>query len=180
MNISINRNFVKFNYLVLAVIISFAAAGNLTAQNTQRVDPLRSPVGAAPLWETPIGDTIRGMPHLQASSAVLVGESGSVRSFFMSGTPLWNFDARGKAVPYIARSYEAATYICNTNGVFMAINRIGRELWRLNLGKPVSHSPVVGWDGRVFIFIDSVITCRTASGNSLWTLNLGNPVAFLP
>jgi outer membrane protein assembly factor BamB len=176
----INRSIVNFNFLALAAIIIFTAAGNLAAQNTQRVDPLRSPVGAAPLWETAIGDTIRGMPHLQASSVVLVGESGSVRSFFMSGTPLWNFDAKGTAVPYIARSYEAATYICNTDGVFMAINRVGRELWRLNLGKPVSYSPVVGWDGRVFVFIDSVITCRTASGSPLWTFDLGSPVAFSP
>ena len=154
------------------------AAASLFAQ--QRVDPNSIQVGAAPLWETPIGDTIRGTPHLQASSAVLVGENGSVRSFFMTGTPLWNFDARGTAVQHIARSYEAATYICNTDGVFMAINRVGRELWRLSLGSPLSYSPVVGWDGRVFIPVGSTLTCRTASGNALWTLDLGSPIAFAP
>jgi outer membrane protein assembly factor BamB len=98
----------------------------------------------------------------------------------MSGTPLWNFDAKGKAVPYIARSYEAATYVCGTDGVFRTINRVGRELWNLNLGKPVSHSPVVGWDGRIYIPVDSVVTCRTSSGYSLWTLDIGSPVAFEP
>ena len=150
----------------------------LTAQ--QRVNVDNAVIGAAPLWETNIGDTIKATPHLQASSVVLVGENGSVRSFFMSGTPLWDFNARGTAVPYIARSYEAATYVCNTDGVIMAINRVGRELWRLRLDRPITHPPVVGWDGRVFIPVNSTMTCRTASGNSLWTIDLGSPIAFSP
>jgi outer membrane protein assembly factor BamB len=150
------------------------------AAQQQRVDVNREQIGAAPMWETPIGDTVRAVPHLQASSVVLVGENGSVRSFFQSSTPLWDFSARGRGVPFISRSYEAATYVCNTDGILMAINRVGRELWRLDLGKPISYAPVVGWDGRVFISLDSTMTCRTASGNSLWTIDLGSPIAFAP
>jgi outer membrane protein assembly factor BamB len=164
-------------FFQMAFLVLFASA-SVAAQ--ERIDPNNVQVGAASMWQVQIGDTVRGIPHLQASSAVLVTNGGSVKSFFMSGTPLWNFDARGTAVPHIARSYEAATYVCSTSGLFMAINRVGRELWRLNLGKPVSYSPVVGWDGRVFIPVDSQITCRTASGNPLWTLDLGSPVAFAP
>jgi outer membrane protein assembly factor BamB len=178
------RNKMKRKYLLLINFVIFLAAANiaqeLAAQPITRIDPTRAQVSAAQMWETPIGDTIRGIPHLQASSAVVVGENGSVRSFFMSGTHLWNFDARGTAAPHIARSYEAATYVCNTEGVFMAINRVGRELWRLSLGKAISYPPVVGWDGRVFISLDSVMTCRTASGNSLWTIDLGSNIAFSP
>ncbi|MCL2801925.1 MAG: hypothetical protein FWD28_09240 [Treponema sp.] len=169
-----NKLFICLSFAALFVLMS----AGLTAQ--QRVDVAGTDVGAAPMWEAPIGDTVRGIPHLQAGSVVLVGEAGRVRSFFMSSTPLWNFDARGTAVPHIARSYEAATYICNTEGVFMAINRVGRELWRLNLGKPITYPPVVGWDGRVFISLDSTMTCRTASGNSLWTIDLESPIAFAP
>jgi outer membrane protein assembly factor BamB len=164
-------------FFQLTVLFIFSAAV-LPAQD--RVDPENMQVGAAPMWGTAIGDTIRGKPHLQASSAVLVGDQGRVRSFFMSGTPLWNFDARGTAVPHIARSYEAATYVCSTNGLLMAINRVGRELWNLNLGRPISYSPVVGWDGRVFISVGSEITCRTASGHPLWTVDLGSPITFAP
>ncbi|MCL2809906.1 MAG: PQQ-binding-like beta-propeller repeat protein [Treponema sp.] len=167
----------RLNYFLIIFFVLFVSV-NLSAQ--QRVDVSSVQVGAAPMWEARIGDTVRGTPHLQASSVVLVGENGTVRSFFMSGTPLWDFDARGRAVPYIARSYEAATYICNSDGVFMAINRVGRELWRLNLGKPISYEPVVGWDGRVFISLDSTMTCRTASGNALWTIDLGSPISFAP
>jgi outer membrane protein assembly factor BamB len=166
-----------FRLICIKLIFIFITAG-LSAQN--RVDVSIAQVGAAPMWEAEIGDTVRGTPHLQASSAVVVGENGRVRSFFQSGTPLWNFDAMGSAVPFIARSYEAATYICNTEGVFKAINRVGRELWRVNLGKPISFDPVVGWDGRVFISLDSSMTCRTASGNSLWTIDLGSPIVLAP
>jgi outer membrane protein assembly factor BamB len=172
--------FKKSKLLHIAIFLLFAITfvPGLSAQI--RVDVARALVSAAPMWDTSIGDTVRGTPHLQASSAVLVSENGSLKSYFMSGTFLWNFDARGRAVPHIARSYEAATYVCSTEGLFMAVNRVGRELWRLNLGKPISYAPVVGWDGRVFISLDSVITCRTASGNPLWTLDLGSNIAFSP
>lgn len=171
---------------LLTCFLLFAARFHLTAQDAanssaqKRPDPLTASVSAAPLWEQSLDDTVRGTPHLQASSVVLVGENGSVKSFFMSGTPLWNFDTRDKAVRYIARSYEAATYLCNTAGVFMAINRVGRELWRVNFTKPVTYSPLVGWDGRVFIPVDSMISCRTASGNSLWSKDLGSPFIVPP
>ncbi|MDR1870239.1 MAG: hypothetical protein LBQ82_09690 [Treponema sp.] len=165
-------------YFQLTVFLFFAGLAALFAQ--QRADPLLARISAAAMWETNIGDTIRGMPHLQAGSVVLAGYNGSVKSFYMSGTPLWNFDAKGRAVQYIARSYEGATYVCSAAGVFMAVNRVGRELWRLNLGKPISYSPVVGWDGRVFIPLDSTITCRTASGNPLWTLDLESQITFPP
>jgi len=169
----------KLACLFLTALFLLANTG-LSAQDQARVDVARVKVGAASLWQAAIGDTIRGTPHLQAGSVVLVGENGRVRSFFQSSTPLWNFDARGTAVPHIARSYEAATYICNTEGIFMAINRVGRELWRLNLGKPISYAPAVGWDGRVFIPLDSTMTCRTASGNGLWSIDLGSNIAFAP
>jgi outer membrane protein assembly factor BamB len=172
-----NKTFFKFVRLFQLTVFILGAV-SLSAQ--ERIDPNTIQVGAGILWETPIGDTVKGTPHLQASSAVLVGESGSVKSFFMTGTPLWDFDARGTAVPHIARSYEAASYLCNSEGIFMAINRVGRELWRLDLGTPVSYSPVVGWDGRVFIPVASTLTCRTASGNALWTLDLGSPISFAP
>lgn len=131
----------KKNVFLLLTLFFFLVCTVLSA-NQQRVDVQGVQVGAAPMWEVQLDDTFRGIPHLQAGSVVLVGENGRVRSFFMSSTPLWNFDARGTAVPFIARSYEAATYICNTDGVFKAINRVGRELWRLDLGKPISFPPV--------------------------------------
>jgi len=156
------------------------AAQQRVAQKTDKIDMDKVLVGAAPVWELQINDTIRGTPHLQASSVVLAGEKGSVRSYFMSGTFLWDFNARGTAVQHVARSYEAASYVCNTDGVFMAINRIGRELWRLKLDRPITHPPVVGWDGRLYISVNSVMTCRTASGHSLWTIDLGSPIAYPP
>ena len=137
-------------------------------------------VAAAPLWSQNLGDLVLGQPFLQAESAVIACAGGDIKSFYMSGTPLWNFDPNEASTPYIARSVEGATYVCNTSGVFRAINRVGRELWRVDFGQPISYSPVVGWDGRIFIPVGSKLYCRTASGTSLWSLDLGNPIAAVP
>jgi outer membrane protein assembly factor BamB len=146
----------------------------------QKAEPAGVLVGASPVWEQDLGDVVTGRPFLQASSVVLACDGGSVQSYYMSGNALWNFNPRDRVTPFIARSLEGITYVCNTAGSFMAINRIGRELWRLNLEKPIMFPPVIGWDGRVFIPIESGMICRTVSGHSLWTQSLNSPIALAP
>jgi outer membrane protein assembly factor BamB len=62
----------------------------------------------------------------------------------------------------------------------MAINRVGRELWRLTLEQPLTFPAVVGWDGRVFIPAGRIIACRTASGFALWQRDPESPPALAP
>ncbi|MCL2066733.1 MAG: PQQ-like beta-propeller repeat protein [Treponema sp.] len=169
------------NYYFRLTVLFILIAGTVNpAQAQERPDPFTAPLSAAPLWEESLGRTVSGTPHLQASSVVLAYDSGNLGSFFMSGTDLWRFEAQERATPHISRSYEGATYMCNTAGVFMAVNRVGRQLWQLNLGTPITFPPVVGWDGRVFIPVEAMMTCRTASGRALWTLDLGSPMAVAP
>ena len=148
--------------------------------SAQRITPDSLKVQAAHVWSQNLGDLVLGQPYLQAESVVLACTEGSIKSYYMTGTPLWNFDAQEAATPFVARSYEGASYVCNSSGVFKAVNRIGRELWRVNLGKPIKYSPVVGWDGRVFIPVESQVFCRTAAGHPLWSKDLGSPIALAP
>ena len=152
----------------------------LLSHPARGVDPAFVHVAAAPVWDQDLGALIIGQPYLQAESAVVAVDEGSVRSFFMTGTPLWIFSADEQVTPYIARSVEGVSYLCSSEGIFRAINRVGRELWRVDLGRPISHPPVVGWDGRVFIPVGSLLACRTAAGRQLWTIDLESPMATIP
>ena len=157
-----------------------AQSQSSSASGTQRITASSMQVQAAPVWNHILDDTVQGQPYLQAESAVVACAGGSVMSFYMTGTPLWNFDRQDALTPFIARSVEGAAYVCNTSGVFRAVNRVGRELWRMTLEKQIDFPPVVGWDGRVFIPVGSKIYCRTAAGNSLWSIDLGSPMAVAP
>ncbi|MDR2101345.1 MAG: PQQ-binding-like beta-propeller repeat protein [Treponema sp.] len=136
--------------------------------------------GAAPIWERDLPGTVLGIPFLQAESVVVAIDRGSLRSYSMRGTFLWDFDPRARITPYVTRAPEGTSYACNAEGSFMAVNRVGRELWRLDLGKPVSFPPVVGWDGRVFIPLEEELLCRTASGFALWRKGMGSPMTLAP
>ena len=154
-----------------------SSAGGAVAQ---KITPAAMPVAAAPVWDQNLNDLVYGQPFLQAESAVVACASGSIKSFFMTGTALWSFDPQDAVTPFIARSVEGASYVCNSAGSFKAINRVGRELWRVNLEKPIGFPPVVGWDGRVFIPAGSMLYCRTAAGHSLWSEDLGSPITVAP
>jgi outer membrane protein assembly factor BamB len=111
---------------------------------------------------------------------VVALDGGSVKAYAASGRPLWTFSARGRISPHITRSREGTSYICRTNGIFIAVSRIGKELWRVNTGGALSGPVVVGWDGRVFVPAARKIVCYTASGNLLWTRELANAVSAGP
>ena len=165
------------------LFLSFISTAFLQAQNSagaQKITPQSMQVGAAPIWGQNLDDYVMGQPYLQAESVVVACTGGSIKSYYMTGTPLWNFNPQDAVTPFIARSVEGAAYMCNESGIFRAINRVGRELWRVTLERPINFSPVVGWDGRVFIPAGSQLLCRTAAGHSLWSQDLGSPIALAP
>jgi hypothetical protein len=70
--------------------------------------------------------------------------------------------------------------VCRTNGLLIALNRSGRELWRINLGSPLAAPVIVGWDGRIFVPTTAKIACYTASGFLLWDKPLNSSLALKP
>jgi len=133
-----------------------------------------------PIWRHALGGSVIGNPVAQVESVVVITDGGSLKSFSSQGDPLWDYYARGRLTPYVSRSREGTSYICRTNGLFIAINRSGRELWQLNLGSPLVYPVLIGWDGRLFIFTDRKITCTTAAGYTLWSKTLEAKIALAP
>jgi len=126
------------------------------------------PVSLEPYWRQALGGEVLSLPHVQVQSAVVALDGGNIKAYSTIGTPLWNFTARGRISPFVTRSREGSSYISRTNGMFIAVNRAGRELWRRDLESPLTAKVVIGWDGRLFIPTEKKIFCYTASGNLLW------------
>lgn len=133
-----------------------------------------------PLWRQALGGEILSLPDVQAQSAVVALDSGSIKAYSTSGTPIWSYSARGRISPFVTRSREGTSYLSRTNGTLIAVNRSGRELWRRNIGSPLSAKVVSGWDGRLFVPADKNIFCYTASGNLLWTRSFNYSISIPP
>jgi outer membrane protein assembly factor BamB len=131
--------------------------------------------GPSPLWRHALGGTVIGAPAAQAESVAVVCDGGMVQAYSRSGRLLWTYSAQGRLSPHITRSPEGTSYVCRTNGLFIALNRLGRELWRVNLDGPLAEPALVGWDGRIFIPTANRVACYTASGFLLWSRQLDAP-----
>jgi len=134
----------------------------------------------APFWRQALGGSVLSLPSVQAQSAVVALDGGNIRAYSTTGTPMWNYSARGKISPYVTRSREGTSYISRTNGILIAVNRSGRELWRRNMESPICAGIIPGWDGRLFVPVDQKIFCYTASGNLLWIRNYEAPITLAP
>jgi len=134
----------------------------------------------APLWRQALGGAVIGPPVAQVESVVMATDGGSLLSFSSQGRPLWNFFARGRLTPFVSRSMEGVTYIGRADGLLIAVNRVGRELWQVNLRSPLVSPVLIGWDGRLFVFTERRVICLTASGYMLWSRTLETQTVFPP
>ncbi|AEF84283.1 hypothetical protein TREPR_2610 [Treponema primitia ZAS-2] len=132
----------------------------------------------APYWRHALGGAVIGAPAAQVESVAAVCDGGNVQAYSREGRELWNFNAQGRLTPFITRSREGTSYICRTNGLLIALNRVGQELWRVNLGAPITSPVQVGFDGRIFVPTASRIACYTASGFPLWSKPLTQPLGL--
>jgi outer membrane protein assembly factor BamB len=169
------KNIFIFLFSFFPLLFSFAQSGGPSTNTSANTE-----VNAAWLWRQAVGGAITGLPTVQAQSIVAVLDGGTVKAYSASGRPLWSFYSRGRLSPYVTRSREGTSYICRTNGIFIALSRIGKELWRTNVGGALSGPVVLGWDGRVFVPAARKIFCYTASGNLLWTRELEAAVSAGP
>jgi outer membrane protein assembly factor BamB len=156
---------------MLPLLLLTLCSPHVFAQNEENTDYL---------WRQALNGAVIGRPTVQAQSVLIALDGGNIRAYSASGRFLWNFSVPGRLSPYITRSREGTSYICRTNGIFFAINRAGRELWRVNIGGTLSGPPVIGWDGRVFIPAAKKIFCYTASGNLLWVRELNDTICASP
>lgn len=120
-------------------------------------------------WEKAVAGVVIGTPSAQAGSVVIALDSGGVKAYSWQGTLLWEYFAPGKLSPFLTRSWNGASYVCRTNGRLFALNRMGKELWRVNLKAPITAPVIAGWDGRVFAPTARTIFCFNNEGKSLWT-----------
>jgi len=135
---------------------------------------------ADPNWRQALGGTVISTPSVQVQSVVVALDGGNIRAYSTAGTPIWNYSARGRISPFVTRSREGTSYFSRTNGILIAVNRSGRELWRRSLGSPLCAKVITGWDGRLFVPTDKKIFCYTASGNLLWTKTFESSFAVHP
>ena len=133
-----------------------------------------------PFWRQALGGSVLSLPHSQAQSAVVALDGGNIKAFSTDGKPLWNYSARGRISPFVTRSREGTSYFSRTNGIFIAVNRAGRELWRRNLDSPLCEGVITGWDSRLFVPTEKKISCYTASGNLLWSRTFDSPFSLAP
>jgi len=156
----------RFNF----VFVFFLFTAVCVFPQSQTVQREQGLITNDPYWRQALGGAVLSLPHVQAQSAVVALEGGSIKAYSTAGLPLWTYSAMGRISPYVTRSREGTSYFSRTSGIFIAVNRAGRELWRIRLdNQPLCARVITGWDGRLFVPTDKVLFCFTASGNLLWT-----------
>jgi len=163
------------NYLFVILLALLSLPGSLPcgALTAEGVFPKDNKDATTPIWRQAPGGTLLGVPAIEGGIAIAVMDGGHLKAYSLDGRPLWDYYAKSKLVPHVSRNREGTSYICRTDGTLIAVNRVGRELWRLRPG--VITSPVLsGWDGRIFVTTESQVLCYTASGYRLWSRNLAN------
>ncbi|MDR2194220.1 MAG: PQQ-binding-like beta-propeller repeat protein [Treponema sp.] len=131
-------------------------------------------------WEKAAAGVVIGTPSAQAGSVVIALDGGVVKAYSWQGELLWEYFASGKLCPFLTRSWDGISYVCRTNGSLCALNRVGKERWRVNLNAPITAPVITGWDGRIFVTVAQTIVCFNSEGTRLWTRHLEGKTIIPP
>ena len=186
--LNIQAAYKKLVFLFCLLFINILLINTSINSQTNPLDSLNPldlpPFEDPPFWRQAMGGAVIAAPASQAGSVVMISDGGNIKAFSWQGTPLWDYFARGRLLPFITRSREGTSYVCRSTalsrGVLIAVNRSGRELWQINLGEPLTAPVLTGWDGRLFVFTESLMRCFTASGFQLWSMALEKEIALKP
>ena len=168
--------------LVLAALV-LAAAPSAFPETAEGIVGGDAAAAAPPVWRAALGGAVTGVPSVQAGSVAVVLDGGHIKAFTPDGKPLWDYYAGGKLAPFVTRSREGTCYVSRIDGTLIAVNRAGRELWRITTeakAEPLSAPVLSGWDGRVFVPAGRTVVCYTASGTRLWSVELARKPAAGP
>jgi len=153
---------------------------SLFAQSGPEIDREQGLVTDRPFWRQALGGAVLSLPSVQAQSAVVALDGGNIRAYSTAGKPLWDYSAKGKLSPYVSRAREGTSYFSRTNGILIAVNRSGRELWQRTPGGSLCGKVISGWDGRIFVPTEKKISCYTASGTLLWSHTFESNIKIAP
>jgi outer membrane protein assembly factor BamB len=167
------------NKNVFALVLLLLCTLCFGEESAEGIFPEENAGAAAPVWRQAPGGALMGVPAVQAGTVVAVLDGGHLKAYSLEGRPLWDYYAGGRLIPFVTRTMEGTCYVCRTDGTLIAVNRAGRELWRLKTG-PITVPAAAGWDGRIFVTTKNYIRCYTASGYLLWQQDLEHPAAVGP
>jgi len=135
---------------------------------------------AQTLWRQPVGGIAISEVESAGDFITVITNGGSLTALSKSGKVLWKYKSAGKLLPFYARSARGVSYICRTNGMLIAVNREGAQLWKRKLKAPLAAPPVLGYDGRIFLFMEEKIACLNERGVQLWEKSLSAPLIGEP
>ncbi len=89
------------------------------------------------------------------------------------GTVLWQKAVSGRQSPYMA-SFGEFLYVVSASKKLNLINPSGLTLWTADLGFEPVESPLVGYDGRVFVRGKTSLACYGLNGIRKWIVITGD------
>ena len=123
------------------------------------------------------GSEFLNTPAVGPDGTIFAGsDSGIVYAIALDGTERWQFDAGGphnalvRSAPAI--NSDGTLYIGSGDGNLYAINPDGTEKWRFQTGGFVSASPVIGFDGSIYVGSDKIYAV-SPDGNEKWHFGEG-------
>ncbi|GMO42517.1 MAG: hypothetical protein Ta2B_22760 [Termitinemataceae bacterium] len=130
------------------------------------------------LWRQSLGGNVLCSPEYKEQALVSVCSGGALVTLGATGKELWRYKAGGRLEPFLAKGEAGVTYICRTNNMLQAVNRVGKLIWQKRLSSKMIAAPIVGYDGRLFIFLSEKIMCLNTQGVYLWQITLESPLLF--
>lgn len=121
------------------------------------------------VWEVPLSG-IPGSPAIDNQGNIHICAHG-VHVFSSLGHVKWEY-----LLPYSGANpvitSNGTTIFGTANGILYALDATGEKVWELDLGSPIKHAPVIGYNGMIFVPAQLGLFAVSAAGALRWRMDV--------
>ncbi len=126
------------------------------------------------LWQFPTGGRILSRPVEDDDGLIYcISEDRYLYCVSPTGSLNWRSYLGFRFHDAFTRGPDGTFYIGGKTGTLSAVNRTGRELWKLSFASPLAGDPIVLRNGQIITLTeDGTMTCVLHSGRIIWQRKL--------
>ncbi len=124
-----------------------------------------------PSWQAVIGGEAIAQIAETSYGFAVSSDGRMVSTCTYNGNVMWQKGVKGRPSQFLT-AWKDFIYTITDNSVLNFINPSGVTVWSKDCGFAVTHSPVTGWDGRIFVQGNTNLSCYGLKGNRKWKIDI--------
>ena len=162
--------YITINFLLLPLFAEsdMVQTGNIKSSTSINIE------STIPNWVVVLTGKVLCEPVKLGYGFVVMSEGNVLTAFSQDGKILRQSSMGAGIKPYMTSTFSDMLYLVTKAKTLSLLNPLWKTVWSSQVDFNITHTPIPGRDGRVFVYGNNSIACIDTAGTVKWTQELSS------